>query len=78
MSARYPSGRVVSLPSSLTDISRMAMQAAYFIIAVRAVGLAAGPMGGFDQAGLDADLFPDGIWAQLSRAYSPEARSMRR
>ena len=37
-----------------------AMQAAYFIIAVRAAGLAAGPMGGFDQAGLDADLFPGG------------------
>jgi 3-hydroxypropanoate dehydrogenase len=37
-----------------------AMQAAYFIIAVRAAGLAAGPMGGFDHAGLDADLFPDG------------------
>ena len=31
------------------------MQAAYFIMAVRAVGLAAGPMGGFDAAGVDAD-----------------------
>jgi 3-hydroxypropanoate dehydrogenase len=42
-----------------------AMQAAYFIIAVRAAGLAAGPMGGFDQAGLDADLFPDGQWSSI-------------
>jgi 3-hydroxypropanoate dehydrogenase len=42
-----------------------AMQAAYFVIAVRAAGLAAGPMGGFDQAGLDADLFPDGQWSSI-------------
>lgn len=38
------------------------MQAAYFIIAVRAIGLAAGPMGGFDTAGLDAEFFPSGDW----------------
>jgi nitroreductase len=38
------------------------MQAAYFIIAVRAAGLAAGPMGGFDTAGLDAEFFPSGDW----------------
>jgi len=31
------------------------MQAAYFIIAIRAAGLAAGPMGGFDTASLDAE-----------------------
>ena len=31
------------------------LQAAYFIMAVRAVGLAAGPMGGFDAAGIDAE-----------------------
>jgi len=42
-----------------------AMQAAYFIIAVRAAGLAAGPMGGFDQASLDADLFPEGQWSSI-------------
>ncbi len=42
-----------------------AMQAAYFIIAVRAAGLAAGPMGGFDQTSLDADLFPDGQWSSI-------------
>ena len=37
-----------------------ALQAAYFILAVRANGLVAGPMGGFDAAGVDADFFPDG------------------
>jgi 3-hydroxypropanoate dehydrogenase len=42
-----------------------AMQAAYFIIAVRAAGLAAGPMGGFDQTSLDADLFPEGQWSSI-------------
>ncbi|MCU1648051.1 MAG: putative oxidoreductase [Nocardia sp.] len=37
-----------------------ALQAGYFILAVRALGLAAGPMKGFDAAGFDADFFPDG------------------
>jgi 3-hydroxypropanoate dehydrogenase len=32
------------------------LQAGYFIIGVRALGLAAGPMGGFDAAALDATL----------------------
>lgn len=34
-----------------------AIQAGYFIVAVRAVGLGAGPMGGFDKDGLDAEFF---------------------
>ena len=33
------------------------LQAGYFFLAVRAAGLAAGPMGGFDAAGIDADFF---------------------
>ena len=37
-----------------------ALQAAYFLLGVRAAGLAAGPMGGFDRSGVDADFFPDG------------------
>jgi len=37
-----------------------AMQAAYFLIGVRAAGLAAGPMGGFDREGVDREFFPDG------------------
>ena len=39
-----------------------ALQAAYFIIAVRAVGLAAGPMLGFDAAGVNAEFFADTTW----------------
>jgi 3-hydroxypropanoate dehydrogenase len=39
-----------------------ALQAGYFILSVRAHGLAAGPMGGFDAAGIDAEFFPDGRW----------------
>lgn len=36
------------------------LQTGYFILGARAVGLAAGPVGGFDAAALSADLFPDG------------------
>jgi 3-hydroxypropanoate dehydrogenase len=36
------------------------LQAGYFIVAVRAAGLAAGPMIGFDAAALDRDFFPGG------------------
>lgn len=36
-----------------------ALQAGYFILAVRAAGLAAGPMLGFDADGIDAEFFPD-------------------
>ena len=42
-----------------------ALQAGYFILAVRARGLAAGPMSGFDAAAVDADFFPDGQWRSL-------------
>lgn len=33
------------------------LQIGYFLLGVRAAGLAAGPMAGFDAAGIDADLF---------------------
>jgi 3-hydroxypropanoate dehydrogenase len=36
------------------------LQAGYFILAVRAAGLDAGPMGGFDAAGVDRELLGDG------------------
>ena len=36
------------------------LQAGYLILAIRAAGLAAGPMGGYDRDGLDAELFPGG------------------
>jgi len=42
-----------------------ALQAGYFLLAVRAQGLAAGPMGGFDRDGLDAEFFPDGRWKSV-------------
>lgn len=38
------------------------MQAAYFIIAVRAAGLAAGPMGGFDTRRPRCRVLPSGDW----------------
>jgi 3-hydroxypropanoate dehydrogenase len=41
------------------------LQAAYFILSVRAHGLAAGPMGGFDRAGIDAEFFPDGRYHSI-------------
>jgi 3-hydroxypropanoate dehydrogenase len=37
-----------------------AMQAGYFIMAVRAAGLAAGPMGGFTADGINTEFFADG------------------
>lgn len=37
-----------------------ALQVGYFIVGVRAAGLAAGPMAGFEPAGVDAEFFPDG------------------
>ena len=36
------------------------LQAAYFILAARALGLDAGPMSGFDNALVDREFFPDG------------------
>ena len=36
------------------------LQGAYLIIAARALGLDCGPMGGFDNAQVDATFFPDG------------------
>lgn len=39
-----------------------ALQAAYFIVAIRAVGLAAGPMAGFDTAAVDAEFFAGTTW----------------
>jgi 3-hydroxypropanoate dehydrogenase len=36
------------------------LQVAYFIVSLRALGLDAGPMSGFDNAAVDAEFFPDG------------------
>ncbi len=37
-----------------------ALQVGYFIVGVRAHGLAAGPMAGFDKAALEKEFFPEG------------------
>ncbi|GAA4561499.1 malonic semialdehyde reductase [Micromonospora coerulea] len=37
-----------------------ALQIGYFLVGVRAAGLAAGPMAGFDPAGVEREFFPDG------------------
>jgi 3-hydroxypropanoate dehydrogenase len=39
-----------------------ALQAGYYLLAVRAAGLAAGPMAGFDAEGVNREFFPDGRW----------------
>lgn len=36
------------------------LQIGYFLVGVRAAGLAAGPMEGFDRGGVDGEFFPDG------------------
>lgn len=41
------------------------VQAGYFILAVRASGLAAGPMKGFDAAAIDKEFFDDGRWRSI-------------
>lgn len=38
---------------------------AYMMLAARALGLSCGPMGGFDNAKVDAEFFPDGRWRSL-------------
>ena len=43
-----------------------ALQVGYFIIGVRAAGLAAGPMTGYDAAALERDLFADGTQKVLA------------
>jgi 3-hydroxypropanoate dehydrogenase len=44
---------------------RGGLQIGYFLLAVRAVGLAAGPMAGFDRDGIDREFFPDGRFKSL-------------
>jgi nitroreductase len=45
-----------------TAFRNSSLQGAYLIVAARLLGLAAGPMSGFDQAKLDSAFFPDGRW----------------
>ena len=41
------------------------IQVGYLITGLRAAGLQVGPIGGFDAAGIDADLFTDSAWQSL-------------
>lgn len=41
------------------------IQVGYVILGIRAAGLAAGPMTGFDAAGVDKEFFPDGRYRSL-------------
>jgi 3-hydroxypropanoate dehydrogenase len=43
-------------------LTNTTLQAAYLILAARGLGLDCGPMGGFDNAKVDAAFFPDGKW----------------
>ena len=43
-----------------TAFRNATLQAAYFMLALRAVGLDVGPMSGFDKAKVDAEFFPNG------------------
>lgn len=43
-----------------TAFRNSSLQGAYFIIALRALGLDSGPMSGFNNAAVDAEFFPDG------------------
>jgi 3-hydroxypropanoate dehydrogenase len=54
-------------PEDRHDAARFSalLQAGYLILAVRAAGLNAGPMLGFDRPGVDAEFFPDGRLSTL-------------
>jgi len=49
-------------PQAVAAMARYnaALQAGYFILGARALGVDAGPMGGFDKAVVDAEFFPEG------------------
>ena len=59
----FPGARDVFADEALREHSarfNATIQVGYFILGVRAAGLAAGPMTGFDAAGIDREFFPDG------------------
>lgn len=45
-----------------TAFRNSSLQAAYLMLAARALGLDCGPMSGFDADALNAEFFPDGKW----------------
>ena len=48
--------------SDETAFRNGSLQAGYFILAARALGLDCGPMSGFDPAKVNAEFFPEGKW----------------
>ncbi|GAA3704181.1 malonic semialdehyde reductase [Gordonia hankookensis] len=57
--------RFGSMPDEIVESMaeyNAALQSGVFLLAVRAHGLAAGPMGGFDRAGVDAEFFAGTTW----------------
>jgi 3-hydroxypropanoate dehydrogenase len=57
--------RFLSMPKERVERSAFqggTLQGAYLMMAARALGLDCGPMGGFDNAKVDAEFFPDGKW----------------
>ena len=60
-------GAFESMPEKREQMARLNawLQAGYLIVALRAAGLAAGPMGGMDAAGIDADLLAGTGWVSL-------------
>lgn len=45
-----------------TAVRNASLSGAYLLMAARALGLACGPMSGFDAAGVNRSFFPDGRW----------------
>ena len=60
-------GAFEAMPEKREQMARQNawLQAGYLIVALRAAGLAAGPMGGMDAAGIDADLLAGTGWVSL-------------
>ena len=55
----FESNRALVEPTAFRNSS---LQAAYFMLALRAVGLDVGPMSGFDAAKVNAEFFDDNSW----------------
>lgn len=60
--------RLAAMPEAARErlaLVSATLQGGYLILAARAQGLDCGPMGGFDNAKLDAAFFPDGRWRSI-------------
>jgi len=66
--ARDLKSQMEALPAAVREQHGMmnaTLQAGYFILAARSLGLDAGPMGGFDKAKVDEAFFSDGRWRSI-------------